>query len=524
MLRKKISSWSAALLGASLFATTTGLAAEPDRSQILLDLLVKRGVLTSSDADAFQKQVDASAATMAAAPAAPASAAPASGGSTAVVKTGGGASPLSFAIGNAQFTPLGFVDFTSVSRSTNVGSGIGTNFAGIPYGNSSAGQLSETRFSAQNSRIGLRIDSAVNDTKVLGYLEADFLGNAPTNLGVSSNAATTRMRVYFADLKWHDWEFLAGQDWSTLTPNRTGISPIPGDIFFTMNMDTNYQAGLVWARQPQVRIVYHASPEFTAGISLENPDQYVGGTNGSAAVTLPTGFSTGLVDSGAATSSPNSMPDIIGKLAFDTKVNDLPWHVEVAGLYRSFKINTFTTGATPVNSNNSASGYGGSFNVSLELVKDLRFVGNAFASKGGGRYVFGQAPDFIVNPPDASGAYTISPLSTYSYLTGLEWQAAPKTSVFGYYSTVEIGRKTAAQSSGSLVGYGYTGAPNSQNKSITEYTIGAVQTLWKNPAYGALQIIGQGSYVDRKPWYLAPGAPSDAHTSMLFLDLRYVLP
>jgi hypothetical protein len=41
-------------------------------------------------------------------------------------------SPLAFKIGAADFTPFGFMDFTSVYRSTNVGSGISTNFAGIP--------------------------------------------------------------------------------------------------------------------------------------------------------------------------------------------------------------------------------------------------------------------------------------------------------------------------------------------------------------------------------------------------------
>jgi hypothetical protein len=521
MSRNKIYQWSA--FGAFLLAASL-LQAEQDKSQILLDLLVKRGVLSSSDAREFAKQADAVSAPAPDATAPTTNPTAAAAAATMPVVTKSGSSPLSFSIGNAQFTPLGFVDFTTVYRSTNLGSGIGTNFAGIPYSNTSAGQLSETRFSAQNSRIGLRIDSQVNDTKVMGYLESDFLGNAPTNLGVSSNAATMRMRVYFADLKWHNWEFLAGQDWSMLTPNRSGISALPSDIFFSLNMDTNYQAGLVWARQPQVRVIYHATDKFTAGISLENPDQYIGGTNGSSAVTLPTGFNAGEVDSGGATTAPNQMPDIIGKLAYDTKVNGLAWHVDVAGLYRSFKINTFTTGAGAINSDDTASGYGGSLNVNLELVKDLRFIGNAYVSKGGGRYVFGQAPDFVVNPPDASGAYSISTLSTESYLAGLEWQATPKTTLFGYYSTVRIGKESAAQSNGSLVGYGYIGSPNSQNKSIDEYTFGAVQTLWKNSNYGALQVIGQASYVDRKPWYVAPGAPSSAHDGMVFLDLRYVLP
>jgi TolA-binding protein len=39
-------------------------------------------------------------------------------------------SPLSLRIGSAYLTPLGFMDFTAFYRSTNTGSGIGTNFGG----------------------------------------------------------------------------------------------------------------------------------------------------------------------------------------------------------------------------------------------------------------------------------------------------------------------------------------------------------------------------------------------------------
>jgi hypothetical protein len=499
-------------------------AAQRDSNQALLDLLVKKGVLTVDDVASLKQEL---ASQTAPAPVAPPDAAPPPTPATVspnAVVANDKASPLSFRIGVADFTPFGFADFTSVYRSTNVGSGISTNFAGIPYSNTSAGQLSETRMSAQNSRLGLRIDSDLGDTKVLGYVETDFLGNAASTLNVSSNAATMRMRLYFADFRWKGWEFLAGQSWSMLTPNRTGISPIPGDIFYTMDMDIAYQAGLVWARQPQVRAVYHASGGITAGLSLENPDQYVGGANGAPAVTFPAGFNGAEVDSGSATTSPNQMPDVIGKLAYDTKVNGLPWHAEVAGLYRSFKINTYTAGAAPVNSDSTASGVGGSFNVDLELVKNLSLVGNAYLSDGGGRYIFGQAPDLVVNPPDASGAYTISPLRSWSYLSGLEWKAAPQTTLFGYYSEIGIGRDASRQANGSYVGYGYIGSPNSQNKAIDEVTLGATQTLWRDPARGALQVIAQASYVDRQPWYVASETPSDAHVGMLFVDLRYILP
>jgi hypothetical protein len=519
--------------GALLFARPA--QAQPDANQALIDLLVRKGVLTAADVAALRQEVAAQKAAApvptavtvtapAPAPAMPVVAAfptaPAPGAVAAVPDT----SPLSFRIGIADFTPFGFVDFTTVHRTTDVGSGISTNFAGIPYANTSAGQLSETRFSAQNSRFGVRVDSFVDDTKVLGYLETDFLGNSASTLNVTSNAATLRMRLYFADLKKGNWEFLAGQSWSMLTPNRVGISPLPSDISYTMDMDIAYQAGLVWARQPQVRVVYTAPGGLSAGLSLENPDQYVGGANGAPAVTLPSGFNSAEVDSGVATTSPNRMPDVIAKLALDTKVNDLPWHAEVAGLYREFEVNTYAGGPTPVNIDSSATGVGGSLNVDLELVKNLSFIGDAYESNGGGRYIFGQAPDFIVNPPDASGAYTISTLTAQSYIAGLEWKATPHTTLFGYGSTVEIGRKGDRGANGIVVGYGYAGSPNTQNKVIDELTMGASETLWKNPAYGALQLIGQVSYVERQPWYVAPGQPGDANTTMVFLDLRYLLP
>ncbi len=41
--------------------------------------------------------------------------------------------PMQLKIGNAFITPVGFMDMTAVTRSTNPGSGIGTNFGSIPY-------------------------------------------------------------------------------------------------------------------------------------------------------------------------------------------------------------------------------------------------------------------------------------------------------------------------------------------------------------------------------------------------------
>ncbi len=519
-------------LVAAVFAAGSALAQQPDVNKALIDLLVKKGVLSQQDVSSLQQEVAAQQQAQAAqAPVTTTTVTTSSGPSYAgggpaysgasgagvpVPNAKGGTSPLSFKIGIADFTPFGFMDFTSVYRNEATGSSIGTSFNSIPYSNGSTGQLSETKFSAQNSRVGLRVDSVVNDTKVLGYLETDFLGNAPTNLFVTSNADTLRMRNYFVDVKNGPWELLAGQDWSLIVPNRVGISPIPSDIFYTNNMDTNYQIGLTWARQPQIRLVYHATDELTFALSLENPDQYVGGQ-----AVLPAAFTGTEVDTGAATSQPNIFPDVIGKVAFDTKaVNGLPWHFELTGLVSSFKINTYSA---TVNTDATAEGEGVEASVNLELVKGFHLIATDFYSYGGGRYIFGSGPDFIVTPPDASGAYGIGLVKATSTILGAEWTVVPVDTVSAYWSTAGYGQRYDKVGA-TYVGYGYPTGPNSQNKTIDELTLANTYTFWKNPSYGALQLIGQVSYVDRKPWYVAAGTPSKANATMVFLDLRYVLP
>jgi hypothetical protein len=539
MLHKSSRICFAALVAAVL--TAASAFAQVDVNKALIDLLVKKGVLSQQDVANLQQEVAASQAAQAAAAPQPSQATsapqPAEQSSSPMVATPGGGgpaysgaagagvpvpgavgatSPLSFRIGVADFTPFGFMDFTSVYRSEATGSAIGTSFNSIPYSNGSTGQLSETKFSAQNSRVGLRVDSTVYDTKVLGYLETDFLGNAPTNLGVTSNADTLRMRNYFADLRNGPWEFLAGQDWSLLTPNRRGLSPLPSDVFYTNDMDTNYQIGLTWARQPQIRLIYHATDEVTLGVSLENPDQYVG-----SLVTLPSAFTASEVDTSAATTQPNIFPDVIAKAAYDTKaVNDLPWHFEVGGLLSSYKINTYTSA---INTDATAEGEGVSAALDLELVKGFNVVASGFYSYGGGRYIYGSGPDFVITPPDSTGAYGIGLVKAESAIAGFEYTFVPTDTASFYWSTAQYGQRYDKLGS-SYVGYGYPGSSNSQNKQMDELTLANTFTFWKNPAYGALQLIGQLSYVDRKPWYVAAGAPSKADATMIFLDLRYVLP
>ena len=56
-----------------------------------------------------------------------------------------------------------------------------------------------------------------------------------------------------------------------MTPNRNGLSPMPGDLFYSQDVDTNYQMGLTWGRTTQFRFIFHASDVVTAGSQPSRP-------------------------------------------------------------------------------------------------------------------------------------------------------------------------------------------------------------------------------------------------------------
>lgn len=459
---------------------------------------------------------------------------PQSGGSAENQKE----SPLSFKLGRAHFTPGGWADLTGIFRSTDIGSGTGTSFASIPFNNTlPQARLSEFRFTAQPSRLSMKVDiPAGGATHVTGYVESDFNGFQPPNAYISTNSSTFRLRLFWGDIQHGKWECLGGQSWSLLTPNRVGLSPMPADVFTSYRLDTSYLAGLTFLRQAGFRIMYRATDWWTIGAALENPQQYVPssvvfpGASGFFASQFDNG--SGATNAGSATTNPaipNLHPDVIVKSAFDWRPNGHAFHLEAAGVIRSFK--DFNNLVTP-NATDSLTSGSGAVNLNFELIKGFHLIANTFYGEGGGRYIGGLGPDVVVKPNG-----TLSPEHSGSGVGGFEWQITPRFLIDSYYSGAYFARnfgllastaspapKCDGISGFTCVGFGFPGSANTNNRAIQEGTFGFTQMLWGSPEHGKLQFITQSSYVVRSPWSVTTGSPKNAHAWLQYVDFRYVLP
>jgi hypothetical protein len=434
-------------------------------------------------------------------------------------------SPLQLKIGNTTILPVGFIDATNTWRSTNSGASLATNFGNYPYGNSVGGHLTENKLSLQNSRFGLRFDSTFKGFHVLGYWESDFVGGAgynANNLAVTSNSQLFRLRLMWVDVRKGKFEVLGGQSWSMMTPNRRQISPLPGDLFYGQEFDVNYLNGLTWGRIPGFRFLYHPSNKVTWGISFENADQYFGGSGGGGTPILPaalTTLNTNQIDGNAANGIgfPTVHPDIISKIAFDPSSHV---HFEIAGVLDTVKIyNPNSPPALGAGQTFTKTGGGGSINGNFEIFKNFRLITNNFWSDGAGRYMFGEAPNFIVR---ADGSPSL--IHAGSTVDGFEWTIG-RSLFYAYYGGIFVGRNTALDANlTSLIGYGYRGSANSQNRAMQEGTFGLTQTLYRDPRYGQVSFYLDWAYFWRQPWSIAPGSPDQANQHAVWFDLRYTFP
>ena len=435
-------------------------------------------------------------------------------------------SPLSFRIGGTEFTPGGFVDFENVFRSTNTGGSSATTFGAIPFSNTVQGHLTEFRTTGQYSRYNLKVTGKYGANNVVGYLEGDFNGNDPANVFVTSNSHTNRIRLYWLDLKRGSWEFLAGQSWGLETPNRKGLSPNPADLMLTLGEDANVHVGVPYSRAGLFRAVYHGGDHFQWGLEMQNPQQFVG----AGEVIFPFAFNAQLgpqFDANNNNGTPNAFPDILTKMAWDTGTNT-SLHFELGALMTDKKIAVLPVGGTDFDKHSKV---GGGILGGLNFgTKNFRVLGHGMYGSGIGRYMIGSGPDAIVFPI-ATGPGTfnadISMVHSGSAIVGAE-ATAGKSQLGFYYGGFYFQRNAPLDVTnpvpGRFAGFGGLNSPNSANRAIQEGSIDWTQTFWKNPQYGAVLMVTQFSYLTRAPWFVATGAPKNAHLGMGYLSIRYVLP
>ena len=483
----------------------------------LTNLLVRKGVISAQDASALP-------------PPAPVVIAAPVGAAPPLIAAAPGGSPFAFRVGNVNFQVGGFLDFETIIRSSNTGNSTATNFGAVPFGNTVAGKQRDMRLTAQNTRLSLKATSNFWGNNVTGYAEMDFNGNDAANVNVNTNSHTARLRLAYVDVMRGSWDFAAGQMWSWATPNRVGLSADPNDVFTTYNYDQNYIAGLTWARQAAIRAAWHPNQNLAIGVSLENPDQYVG----SGEVLYPFAFNAQLGtqnDNTVVPGAPAFAPDLIPKIAFDAAPMGMHLHAEALGLFRAYRIAVLPTFVNATFDHDVIVTKAGGASAMLEVLPGLTLVGTGMYGEGIGRYAGGLGPDIIVQPFAVPGGFDarILPVTGASGVVGAEWRVTPNDLLAAYGGAAFFHKNavpdvTSPVAGPPFVGFGGPNSANSNNRVVKEMSFDYIRNIWQDPQYGSLQAGLQFSTVVREPWFVPAGAPKDAISHIGIVNLRYNLP
>src|ERR1700689_4644539 len=103
----------------------------------------------------------------------------------------------------------------------------------------------------------------------------------------------------------------------------------------------------------------------------------------------------------------------------------------------------------------TAVGGGGSVNANLELFKNFHLIANTFFSDGGGRYLLGSGPDFVIKQLTTTTPFTPSPVHAYSGIGGFEYQATKSTLLDFYYGADYFGRNVEINPVGGAASLAY---------------------------------------------------------------------
>ena len=171
--------------------------------------------------------------------------------------------------------------------------------------------------------------------------------------------------------------------------------------------------------------------------SFESADTYAGGRGGAGAIVLPSAFGSNYfnqIDTGSGGSAvPTPNADFIGKIAFDPDFAGRSMHIEAAGLLNRAAF------YNPDNQKHFAVIGGGiAFNAGIGVAPHLTLFTNNFFTNGGGSFIFGEAPNLIIQ---GNGAPSLVPAG--STVDGVEYQATRNWKLSAYYGGTYIDRRVA---------------------------------------------------------------------------------
>ena len=492
-------------------------------------------------------------------------------------------SPLAIHFKGVTLTPGGFLAGESVYRNRALGADINTPFNSINMPGAGQNAVSEFFGSGRQSRIALLAEGKLDNFKMSGYYEADFLSAGITSNNNQSNSYGLRQRQVWGQVASGSSSLTGGQMWSLLTETKHGLDNRSEAL--PMTIDPQYTVGFSWARQYGVRFAQNFGNRFWIGASLENPQTTLAARGNAANFALGSpGNGSGLYNSGitncttstvtgsdgtitsvlssctpAATYSFNATPDFIVKAAGEPGFG----HYEVFAILSRFRDRIYPC-AEPASASNcngaisalgaynsslNVGGFGG--NARITLFKQLDIGAHFLTGEGIGRYGSGGLPDSTVH---ADG--TLAPLRSYQGLATVEWH----TKRLDFYANAGeeyVQRRWQFDPNNPVspytpVGYGsqffnvtgcYTETPppttgtngftfgslskcNSDTKSLVEGTVG----FWikaHNGPHGRLQFGPQYSYVTRYAWTGTSGigfASPHGVDNMFFTSFRYYLP
>jgi len=449
-------------------------------------------------------------------------------------KTKASEAPTSFHFKGLSLTPGGFLEGTMLVRTRNENADIANSYLAIPLNGSTNAKLSEFRGTSRNSEFSVLVQGTAKNTQLAGYVEADFLGAAPTANYVESNSWTPRLRQLWVQLdRPAGWTVTVGQMWSLLTTNRQGIATLAE--LRPNTQDGQYVVGFTWTRQRAFRVTKNFNNRMWAAFAVEEPE-----TTYSAAFVPPNimGLNT---SQNAATGvnllpflvnysdgfSTNLAPDLVAKVAFDPG-----WgHFEIKTLGRFFRDRIAST-ATTAGYTNTSGGYGVGFGALMPFAKKKLDVSlEGMLGQGIGRYGSSGLPDATLNPTTGE----LRPLRQARIMGGLVYHRNRRLDLYTYGGDEYAGRYGFISPTGAAAGYGsplvnYSSCTNEvalntcggANRNIYEATVGYWYRLYRGE-FGRIEQGNQVVYMHRNLWSGIGNAPQGGDI-VAFTTLRFYLP